>query len=222
MDLADLVQAGRPLSHTRIMMNRLRDLLIDGVLLALPVAATAYLLQKLFGSLLHVLSPVTHLLPKGHYFGMAALDLAAIALLIAALTALGAFARSAPGTRVAQSLERIVLSKIPGYLVIKSIAADMSSTEREMGMRPALVAFDDNKVLGFVVEAADAGEMVTVFVPDAPAAASGSVVLVLRERVQLLEVAAGTAMRAMKQRGVGLQQLTQAQRPGASPSSAAA
>lgn len=204
------------------MLNRLRDLMIDGVLLALPVAATAYLLQKLFGSLLHVLSPVTHLLPKGHYFGMAALDLAAIALLIAMLIALGAFARSTPGTRLAQSLERIVLSKIPGYLVIKSIAADLSSAERETGMRPALVAFDDNTVLGFVVEEADAGGMVTVFVPDAPAAASGSVVLVLRERVTLVDVATGSAMHTMKQRGIGLQQLTRAQRPGTSPNGTAA
>jgi len=204
------------------MFDRLRNLLVDGVLLALPLAATAYLLQRLFGTLLHVLSPVTHLMPQGHYFGMAALDLVAIALLIVALIALGAFARSAPGTRVAQSLERIVLSKIPGYLVIKSIAIDMSSAERETGMRPALVAFDDNTVLGFVVEEAGASGMVTVFIPDAPAAASGSVVLVLRERVQPLDVATGSAMRAMKQRGLGLQQLRQAQRPGTSPSSTAA
>ena len=192
------------------MMNRLRDLLVDGILLALPLAATAYLLHRLFGSLLDVLSPVTHLLPQGHYFGMAALDLAALGLLIVALIALGAFARSAPGTRIAQSLERIVLSKIPGYLVIKSIAADMSSAEGDTGMKPALVSFDDNTVLGFVVEQADTGDMVTVFIPDAPAAASGSVVLVLRERVQPLDVATGAAMRTMKQRGLGLQALPQA------------
>jgi uncharacterized membrane protein len=153
---------------------------------------------------------------------MAALDLAAIVLLIASLIVLGAFARSTPGTRLAQSLERIVLSKIPGYLVIKSIAADISSAERDTGMHPALVAFDDNTVLGFVVEEADAGGMVTVFVPDAPAAASGSVVLVLRERVQPLEVTTGVAMHAMKQRGIGLQQLKRAQRPGMSPNSTAA
>jgi uncharacterized membrane protein len=201
------------------MLNRLRDLLIDGVLLALPLAATAYLLHKLFGSLLLVLSPVTHLLPQGHYFGMAALDLAALGLLIVALIVLGAFARSAPGTRIARSLERIVLSKIPGYLVIKSIAADMSSVGRETDMRPAMVSFDDNTVLGFVVEDADASDKVTVFIPDAPAAASGSVVLVRRERVQPLDVATGSAMRAMKQRGLGLQELSRAQLPGTARSS---
>jgi uncharacterized membrane protein len=192
------------------MMNRLRDLLIDGILLALPLAATAYLLHKLFVSLLEGLSPVNHLLPQGHYFGMAAADLAALALLIVALVALGGFARSAPGKRIAQSLERIVLSKIPGYLVIKSIAADMSSAGADSDMRPALVSFDDNTVLGFVVEQAAAGDMTTVFIPQAPGAASGSVVLVLRERVQPLDVATGAAMRTMKQRGVGLQALARA------------
>jgi uncharacterized membrane protein len=204
------------------MLNRLRDLLIDGILLALPVGAAAYVLYKMVSLLAHVLVPISHLLPQGNLVGIAMLDLAALVLLVVALIALGALGRSAPGTRIAQSLERLVLSKIPGYLVIKSVLSDLSSTDQDKGMQPALVSFDDNTVLGFVVEQAGAGDMVTVFLPDAPASASGSVVLVLRERVQPLDVATGSAMRAMKQRGLGLQQLTQAQRPGALPRRTAA
>jgi uncharacterized membrane protein len=188
------------------MLNRLRDLLIDGVLLALPVGAAAFLLHKVVAAARDVLAPVAHLLPPGHYFGMAALDLAAIALLVVALIALGAFARSAPGRRIAHTLEALVLSKIPGYLVIRSIAADMSSTQNDSSMRPALVSFDDNTVLGFVIE--ETADGMTVFVPGAPAATSGSVVLMPRERVKLLDVATGSALRTMKQRGLGLQGLT--------------
>jgi uncharacterized membrane protein len=192
------------------MMNRLRDLLIDGILLALPVGATAYLLHKVIGALAQVLAPVSQLLPQGHFFGIAGLDLAAIALLILMLLALGAFARSAPGQHVQKKLEQLVLSKIPGYLVIRSIAADMASTERESGLRPALVSFDDSTVLGFIVEESDAGDLITVFVPGAPAAGSGRVVLVPRERVKPIDAATQGAMRTMKQRGLGLQRLAQA------------
>jgi uncharacterized membrane protein len=189
------------------MLNRLRDLLIDGILMALPIAAVVYLAYQAVGLLLKVLAPVSSLMPQARFLGIAALDIAAIVALIALLIVLGAIGRSAPGRRLAQSLERIVLTKIPGYLIIKSVLSDLSDSERDEGLQPALVTFDDNTVLGFVVEPAGAGGLVTVFIPDAPASSSGSVALVQRERVRVLDVATGGAMRTMKQRGLGLQQL---------------
>jgi len=190
------------------MLKRLRDLFVDGVLLALPLGAAAYLLHKVLGAVVKALAPVSHLFPDARWFGVGALDLAALALLVAALTGLGGFARSAPGRRLAETLEGVVLSKIPGYLIFKSVVTGFSGDDRDTGLRPALVAFDDNTVLGFVVEASDSADSLTIFVPSAPSAASGSVVLVPHARVQMLDVSTAAAMRAMKQRGLGLQQLT--------------
>ena len=189
------------------MLKRLRDLFVDGVLLALPLGAAAYLLHKVLGAVVKALAPVSHLFPGGRWFGVGALDLAALALLVAALTGLGAFARSAPGRRLAETLESVVLSKIPGYLIFKSVVAGLSGDDRDTGLRPALVTFDDNTVLGFVVEVSDSDDDVTVFLPDAPGAASGGVALVSRKRVRILDVSTAAAMRAMKQRGLGLQEL---------------
>jgi uncharacterized membrane protein len=70
------------------------------------------------------------------------------------------------------------------------------------------VSFDDNTVLGFIVEESAAGDRLTAFIPGAPSGGSGSVVLVPRERVQLLDAPTSRAMKSMKQRGLGLQQLT--------------
>jgi uncharacterized membrane protein len=185
-------------------MNKLRDLLIDGVLLALPLGAVAYLLHKMVGLLVPLLKPAMQLLPPGHLFGVAAIDIAALAVLLLSLLALGLFSRSRPGRRVAETLEQLVLSKIPGYLIVKSIAADFSSTEHDEGLRPALVSFDDNQVLGFVVEQDLATDRVAVFLPGAPSPGGGSVVVVSAARVQLLDAALGVARRTMKQRGLGL------------------
>ena len=74
-----------------------------------------------------VLTPAARLLPPGHWFGVAVADLAALAVLALALIGLGVFSRSKPGRRVAAMLEQWVLSKIPGYLIIKAIAADFTS-----------------------------------------------------------------------------------------------
>jgi len=188
-------------------MNKLRDLLIDGVLLALPLGAAAYLLRKTVGVLVPLLTPAAHLFPPGHWLGVAAIDLAALAVLALGLVGLGVFSRSKPGRRVAETLEQLVLSKIPGYLIIKSIAADFGSTEQDEGLRPALVSFDDNQVLGFVVEQDLAIDRVAVFLPGAPSAGGGNVVVVPGARVQLLDAPLSAARRAMKQRGLGLLKL---------------
>ena len=187
-------------------MNRLRDLLVDGVLLALPLGAAAYLVYKVLGLLVKILGPISNQFPNARWFGIGAIDLAASAILVVALIALGLFSRSAIGRRLAGTLESLVLGKIPGYLIVKSVAAGFSS-DQDTGLRPALVSFDDNTVLGFVVETSEAKDGVTVFLPGAPGAGSGSVVLVPKERVRLLDASTSSAMKAMKQRGLGLQRL---------------
>ena len=203
-------------------MNRFRDLFIDGVLLALPLGAAAYLVHKVVALLVPLLKPAVHLLPPGHWFGVAAIDLAALVLLTLGLLGMGLFSRSRAGRRVAETLEQLVLSKIPGYLMIKSIAADFGSGEQEEGLRPVLVNFDDNQVLGFMVERDDATDRIAVFLPGSPSPAGGNVVVVPSARVQVLDASLGQSRRAMKQRGLGLLQLatlpSSTGRPGADPS----
>ena len=159
-------------------MNKIRDLLADGLLLALPLGAAAFLLHKVIGLLSKLLIPVAHLLPNGRWFGIAGIELAAFVALLLVLLLLGMFARSALGRRIASTIETVVLSKIPGYLIVKNIAADLTNVDTASDMRPALVSFDDNTVLGFIVEQSADGSMFTAFIPSAPGAATGSVVLV--------------------------------------------
>ncbi len=188
-------------------MNRLRDLLVDGALLALPLGAAAYLLYKVIGLLKKLLTPVALLLPEGNWSVLAVVEIAAVCVLLLALVLLGVFARSTLGRRIAATLEKVVLSKIPGYQILKSITADLAGHDGESGLRAALISFDDNTVLGFIVEESAAGDRYTVFIPGAPSGGSGSVVLMARERVQVLEAPTAGAMKSMKQRGLGLQQL---------------
>jgi uncharacterized membrane protein len=190
------------------MMNRLRDLLVDGILLALPLGVAAFLLRRFVGALISVMTPVAHLLPQGRWFGIAGLELAAIALALLGLLALGAFARSALGRRLVATLESVVLGKFPGYMMMKSIAADFGGAQTDKDLQPALVSFDDNTVLGYIVEDPGSAGPLTVFVPGAPSAGSGSVVIVPRGRVQPLSVPSSAVRHAMKQRGIGLQELT--------------
>lgn len=187
------------------MLGRLRDLLIDGLLLMLPVAVVFVLLRHVVDAIARLLQPVAQRLPQAGWFGLAAVDLLALALLVAGLVAVGAFARTPPGRRMAASIETLVLRKIPGFLLFKSVLAGFSSEERQTVLLPALIALDDNTVLGFVVEpAGPEDEMVTVFVPAAPTPAAGSVLLVERSRVRLLDVPVAQAMQTVTKLGLGL------------------
>ena len=120
---------------------------------------------------------------------------------------LGGNARSKQERKMSQTIEDVLLSKLPFYLIIKNIITDVTNTESATDLQPALIAFDDNTVLGFIVEEAEDKLMYTVFIPGAPGAASGSVMLMPKERVQRLDAPSMAAMRAMKQRGIGLQAL---------------
>jgi hypothetical protein len=68
----------------------------------------------------------------------------------------------------------------------------------------------DNAVLGYIVEDATSAGSLTLFIPGAPGAGSGSVVMVAHDRVRLLKVPAIAVRHTMKQRGLGLQELTRA------------
>ena len=188
-------------------MAKIRDLLAEGLLLSLPLGAVIYFLHKVIGLLSKLLIPIAQLLPNGKWFGIAAIEIAAVLLLLLILVMLGAFARSKLGRKMSQTIEDVLLSKLPFYLIIKNIITDVTNTESATDLQPALIAFDDNTVLGFIVEEAEDKLMYTVFIPGAPGAASGSVMLMPKERVQRLDAPSMAAMRAMKQRGIGLQAL---------------
>jgi hypothetical protein len=75
------------------------------------------------------------------------------------------------------------------------------------------VSFDDNQVLGFVVEQDPDTDRVAVFLPGAPSPGGGNVVVVSAARVQLLQGSLAGARRSMKLRGMGLLRLAAAAAP---------
>ena len=189
-------------------MKRVRDLIVDGVLLALPIAAVFFLLVKAIRLVAKVTAPVAALTPPGRLFGIGIADVLAVLGLVVALAMLGALARLRMARQFTAALERSVLHRIPGYRVLKSSLSSYSGSQDADGLRPALVSFDDNTVLGMVVEwSDDADGLVTVFVPGAPSTTSGSVMVVERRRVTLLEGSTAGALRSLSRLGEGLQKL---------------
>jgi uncharacterized membrane protein len=191
--------------NPEVLVRRLRDLLVDGILLTLPIVAAIVLLAKANQLLGKLLQPVAELTPPGRFFGIGLADVMVLLALMVSLLLLGAVARSAMGRRVSASLERSVLIRIPGFVMLKSVLSAWSHTEPANALRPALVALDDNTVLGLVVESNEASGMTTVFVPESPSGMSGLVMLVRSSRVTPLQTTTASALRAVRSFGIGLQ-----------------
>ena len=190
-------------------MSRLRDLLIDGLLLALPLVLVAVLLAQALQIVAKVTTPLAARFPEHTVLGVALSQLFMGAGLVIAVMAIGLFVRSRPGRRFAKFMERVVLHKVPGFLLFKSMAVSVTGAEgKDEHLVPVLVDFDDNTVLAFLIEEAGTPEgLATVFVPSAPTPAAGMVMLVETRRVRRLGMPVGAAMRTVTSLGLGTQSL---------------
>lgn len=196
-------------------MKRLRDLLVEGALLAVPVVLLALVAVQAYRFVARVSAPLAAHFPNLSLAGIALSELLLVVLLLVGLLALGVFRRSVLGRWWDRKVERLVLRKMPGFMLLKSIAGGLTGkTEGDRSVVPVWVALDDQTMLAFLIEesATDDG-LCTVFVPSAPTPAAGTVVLVESRRVRRIDAPLATAMATVTGLGLGTQALLRALPP---------
>jgi len=116
--------------------------------------------------------------------------------------AIGAFIRTRIGSLSLERLERKVLKQIPGYEIISNVLKGFA--EKRTAYPAAMIQLygQGTAVLGFIMEENDNGSL-TVFVPSAPTLTVGSLHLVDRERVTLLETGSMDVTNCISQWGIG-------------------
>jgi uncharacterized membrane protein len=161
----------------------IRITLIGGVLIVLPIYVSVLLLAKSLSIVVRLLSPVTAQIPVTMQFR----QLIASMILLAVCFIAGIIARTSPGLRAKLAIERNLLNKIPGYALVRGLAARMAGRQEDEMFAVALVEMSDGLVMAFVVERHDDGAF-TVFIPSVPTPAAGAVFIVPKERVHLVDV----------------------------------
>ncbi|MCO5124129.1 MAG: DUF502 domain-containing protein [Rhizobacter sp.] len=190
-------------------MKRLRDLLIEGALLAVPVVLFVLIAVQAVQLVARISAPLAARFPENTVAGVAVSELLLVATLLLCLLALGVFRRSMLGRWWDRKIEGLVLRKVPGFMLLKSIASGVTGkVEGDQQVAPVFVELDDQMVLGFLVEeSASEHDLCTVFVPSAPTIAAGAVMLVDSHRVRRVDVPLGTAMASVTGLGLGTQAL---------------
>jgi uncharacterized membrane protein len=197
-----------PRGPVRAVLSFIKTTLVGGLFFLLPLVVAVFLLQKAIQVVAKVLHPVASHLPIASVVGIGAADVLAALLLVGVGFLAGLLGRTGLGSRIHGKLEQLILRKMPGYTLLKGAAGAEGSAEVEV----ALARFDDNTVLGFIMEKSADG-LLTVFVPSAPTPAAGTVFYLTEDRVQRLDVPVAAASKVIMRLGIGSKDLLEKKKP---------
>ena len=185
----------------------LRTTLLGGVLVVVPIYFTALLLAKALGGLAGLLRPIAAGLPSG----LPAPEIMALLVVLALCFVAGAAVQTGWGRWAKEAIDRRLFDRIPGYSLIRGLAGRLTGQESDSTFAPALVEIEDALVPAFVVEEHEDGAY-TVFVPSIPTPAAGTVYILERSRVHLVDVPFTKAVSVISKWGAGSRDLLAAMR----------
>jgi uncharacterized membrane protein len=138
--------------------------------------------------------------------GVASVTLIGALLLLVLSFCAGLIAKTRLGRGCVAWIEKVLLSKMPGYVLVRNMVGDLVSSldslGREQQQRSVLVRFDDTWQLGIVVDQFASG-LLSVFVPGAPSPLSGSLCFVEPDRVRPSGLSVHETTELLKRLGVG-------------------
>lgn len=176
---------------------------IGGLFVVLPTILAFFLLIK---AVMGVRSAAQALMEKlaGQESGAAHFPiLFAVLFLVAVSFACGLVMISRRGQAAAHWFERTLLLRMPGYAAMRAIIGGLADTSREGVVKPGLLTVGAG-VECFVVVIEDHGDdHLTIFAPGSPNPGSGSVQIVRKNLVRLLNVRITDIGAALQQWGIG-------------------
>ncbi len=106
-------------------------------------------------------------------------------------------------------VEKGVLEKLSGYTMLRGFAGQLTEFETTEGFKPVLVEIEEALVPAFLIEE-HSGERCTVFVPSVPTPMAGTIYIIARSRVHLLDVSAVAVMKCISKWGANSSELVAA------------
>jgi uncharacterized membrane protein len=179
-----------------------RMTLLGGVFFLLPIAALAILLDKAIALAAKFAKPLAKQIPETWNFGVGMVTLLSIGLLVLICFLAGLFARTKLAQQLVGALESSILGKIPGYFYVKRVSASMLGFH-ELAQRPVVLAHVGGAWrIGIQMEGETNG-LVTVFLPDAPHANSGTVCFLTPDGIKIAGVSTAAAANCLERFGDG-------------------
>jgi uncharacterized membrane protein len=184
----------------------LKTTVIGGLFVLLPVLLIFMLLAEALQMVVALATPIAALFPKGMFVQIEAPVLIALILIVGISFLLGLALRSAALSRLGDWIEHSVLSRLPAYTALKRLTKGFAQ-EEAAAFKPGLLTSSEGwKDIVYVIEDHGDGQM-TVLVPWAPTAFSGSVKVVSQDRVEMLDANLGDVSKVLSLWGMGTRDL---------------
>ena len=188
--------------------NFFKTTLLGGIIVVLPAMILVFAFTWLFGLVSRAIRPLTNLvveiltLPEPIDEWVATLIV--LSVIILACFLVGLFVRTRLGQMLYHSLESGLLSKAPGYKMVKETVSQFFGKTKPPFAAVALVQIfeNDTKVTAFITDRHEDGT-VTVFVPTGPNPTSGFIYHLDQKYVHPVDVPAEDAMRSVISCGAG-------------------
>ncbi len=187
----------------KTLLSFLRNTLTGGILFLLPVVIILLLLKKAHEIIYVWVEPLARRMPD-IFFGFDGSRTIALIIMIAVCFISGLFVRSNYIKRRIGLMEDRFLTHIPGYSLMKSIAAGALGKEDQAGLIPVVSSEDGISKIGFMVEELE--DRCVIFFPEPLDSNSGEVLIMPTTSIRRLNLPANKVTLGMKQFGKGLLQ----------------
>jgi len=183
-----------------------KAMLIGGILFFIPMIILIVILQKAFQIAAVLVMPIIKLLNVTHIFEIGVEIIVAIAIILFILYLGGLISKTSRAKKAVKKIEDALLSKVPGYDMIKNMGESFVGFEGNTSISTVLARIEDAWQYGFLIEEIE-GEQYAVYVPGAPNPMSGSVYILEKARIKKTNIPLQAAMKSLRGLGIGSNEL---------------
>ena len=181
--------------------NHIRNRMLAGLLLLLPLFAIVLVIQKLWKALSGSGHYVAKMLGLKPLLGNASVTVATALLFAILLYFCGWLVKFSALTRVKDWIERKLLQYIPGYLTYKAQLSEKLSPTEDKRI-PVWVATNSGKRPGLLIT--ENGDEAIVFFPNSPDSNNGQILSVTKQNITRLNMNAPAFIKSLQKFGKDL------------------
>lgn len=189
------------------LLEFLKTTAMGGLFVLLPILLLYLLISEALDLIVAVATPIADLFPKGTFEEVEFPVIVGLILIFGVSFLIGLGLRSEKGRGLGRWIERTVFDRLPGYNALKSLTTGFAEAGKKGAFRAAVMTSSDGgRELVYVIEDHADGQM-TVLLPWAPSAFAGSVKIVDRKCIEILDANLGDVSRVLSHWGIGTRDL---------------
>jgi uncharacterized membrane protein len=185
----------------------LKTTALGGLFVLLPILLLYLLMAEALELIVVLAEPIADLFPKGTFDEIKYPVAVGLILIMGLSFLIGLALRSENGRRLGRWVERTVLGRLPAYNALKNLTTGFAEAGKDGAFKTAVLNSNSGeREIVYIVEDHGNGQL-TVLLPWAPMAFTGSVKVINEDRLELMDANLGDVSRVLSQWGVGVRNL---------------